>query len=82
MSELPERIKLLKKQFKKPRTMNQAIERIWNSDMKRGVERPRKWLFYTHLNKLAKPMERMGIIKLHGHEVGPTNRTEKVWVLK
>lgn len=76
---MKDRRDLLLKQFKKPRTANEAIERIWNTDMKAGVERPRKWLFYTHLNKLPAPMEREGLIVLHGHKVGPSGKLEKIW---
>ena len=73
---------LLKAIGKKPRTADEAIKRIYDKDREAGLERPRQWLFYTHLNKLLAPMERDGLIIQTGEKKGPTNRIEKVWRVK
>ena len=73
---------LLKALGKKPRTANEAIERIWNNDMEKGIERPRKWVFYTHLNKRLAPLEKAGVIRNVGHKKGDTGRLEKLWIVR
>ncbi len=76
---------LMLKQFKKPRTANEAIQKIFVQDVRKGEEfvvKERGWKFYVHLNKLVAPMERYGLIKVVGEKRGPTNRMEKIWVTK
>lgn len=70
---------LIVAQLKNARTANQAIERIFASDMKKGptfVISSRGWKFYVHLNKLFAPLEREGRIKQIGECDG-----EKLWVI-
>ena len=77
VSETQKRKKLLMRQLRTPRTINQVIQRIKERDDKKGE--PRDWRFYVHLNKLPLAMERQGLIKQVGQKVGPTKRPEKVW---
>jgi len=79
--KLLNKVELLLKEFKTPRTMNQAMDRIWTREVgnKKAISRgPR---FYTHLNKLPTILEREGLIAEIDKIVGPTGKLEKVWVV-
>lgn len=69
---------IAKRLMVKPRTINEAIEEIYSSDIRAGYKRD-GWKFYVHLNKLPAQMEREGYIKQTGEKTGPTGRLEKVW---
>jgi len=71
---------LLMRQLRSPRTINEAIQRIFESDQRTGRTTNRNWKFYVHLNKLPAQMKRKGLIDIVDTVKGPTNRTEKVWV--
>lgn len=70
---------LLVKQFGRPRTANEAIQRIFVAEQKSGKSLERDWKFYLQLNKLIAPLARQGRLVQVGEKVGPTRRVEKVW---
>ena len=72
-----ERVKLLLKEFNIPRTVNEAIDRIWTRECLRGTALARGPKFYNHLNKLPSKMESMGLIE----HIGFSNK-EKIWSRK
>ena len=77
------RMDLLLKQFRVPRTANEAIEKIYKADVKKGLEfvnKNRSWKFYVHLNKVVAPLAKQGLIVQVDTKVGPSKRKEKVWV--
>ena len=72
--------KLILKYLRKPRTANEVIEMIFKSDVRTNKINDRSWKFYVHLNKLFFPMKKDGELKEVGTKIGPTNRTEKIWL--
>jgi len=73
--------KLLIKEFKKPSTANEAIDRIFKRDTKKGADFviDRGWRFYVHLNKMISPMAVNRDLKLVSLRMGESGKLEKVW---
>jgi hypothetical protein len=61
-------------------TINEAIENIWiGLDSQQRLAKG--WRYFVHLNKLAAPMERMGLIEFTGkYRIG--SKKEKIWRIK
>lgn len=72
------RKKLLLKELVIGKTANEAIQRIFEKDLKKGSSAvfERGWKFYVHLNKLFSPLEKEGRIKC----IGDRGWSEKVWI--
>jgi len=72
--------KRILKRLVKPRTANEVIDLIFKMDWNSGSFEG--WKHYVHLNKMFSPMHKKGLIDLVGTKVGPSNRTEKIWIRK
>ena len=79
---MKEHYRNLASQFTKPRTANEAIERMFKADVNKGTKVILKkgWNFYSNLTKLLAILERTGYIKNIDTKLGPTSKVEKVWL--
>lgn len=80
MIQLNDKEKRLLKQMKTPKTANEVIDRIFDKDW--SDRNFMGWKYYVHLNKLFAPLAKRGLIEQVGDKVGPTNKLEKLWMIK
>lgn len=73
-----DKIKLILKHLKTPKTINDVIEIIFKNHVNSNKALSYGPWFYTHLNKLPSVMEKMNLIKKKSRD-GGINKNEIIW---